>query len=87
MSSSGASALSESQHGSSNRSSVSGISETSKKSKRASAKKQKLKMRKKRQVKEGSPYEEEYLLDILKEEVKFTLQDREEVRELMKALL
>jgi hypothetical protein len=44
-------------------------------------------LRKKRQVKEGSPFEEEYLIDILKEEVKVTSQDKEEVRDIMKALL
>ena len=44
-------------------------------------------MRKKRNVKEGSPFEESYLLDLLKEETKVTASDKEEVRDLMKALL
>ena len=34
-------------------------------------------MKKKRQVKEGSPYEEENLIDMLKEEVVLTLEDKE----------
>jgi len=38
-------------------------------------------------VKEGSPYEEDYLIDALKEEIKVTDQDKEEVKELMKVLL
>ena len=90
LSMSGTSAYSESQFsmnsGSSNRS---GISETSKKSKRQGAQKkqQKQKLRKKRNVKEGSPFEEEYLLDSLKEEIKVTAGDKEEVRDIMRALL
>jgi hypothetical protein len=44
-------------------------------------------LRKKRQVKEGSPYEEDYLIDMLKEEVKVTGSDKEEVRDIMRALL
>ena len=65
-----------------------GISETSKKSRRrgASQKKQQ-KLRKKRVVKEGSPFEEEWLVDVLKEEVKVGEEDREEVKEIMKGLL
>ena len=53
---------------------MSGVSETSKKSKRQGnlKKQQKQKLKKKRQVKEGSPYEEAFLLDILKEEVRVT---------------
>jgi len=90
LSMSGASSYSESQFsmqsGSSNRS---GISETSKKSKRQGAQKkaQKQKLRKKRQVKEGSPFEENYLLDMLKEETKVTQADKDEVRDIMRALL
>jgi hypothetical protein len=68
---------------------MSGVSETSKKSKRQSAQKkqQKQKLRKKRQVKEGSPYEEDFLIDQLREEVKITQADKEEVKDIMKALL
>jgi len=87
MSSSGASALSESQF--SGRSSRSGFSETSKKSMRQGAKKkaQRQKLRKKRTVKEGSPFEEDFLIDALKDEVKILPTDKEEVKELMKSLL
>ena len=75
LSTSGASSYSESQFSShSGRSGMSGISETSKKSKRQGAikKQQKQKLRKKRNVKEGSPFEEAYLLDLLREETKIT---------------
>jgi hypothetical protein len=84
-----ASAFSESQYSSSGRSSASGFSETSKKSMRQGAKKkqQKKQLRKKRNVKEGSPYEEEFLIDALKEECKVSQADKDEVKELMKALL
>lgn len=90
LSMSGTSAYSESQFSmSSGRSGMSGVSETSKKSKRQGAikKQQKQKLRKKRQVKEGSPYEEASLIDMLKEEVKITPADKDEVRDLMRALL
>lgn len=89
MSTSGASALSESQYSSSGRSSASGFSETSKKSMRQGAKKkaQKQKLRKKRTVKEGSPYEEEFLIDMLKEETKVAVSDKDEVKDIMKSLL
>ena len=90
LSTSGASSYSESQLSShSGRSGTSGISETSKKSKRQGniRKQQKQKLKKKRTVKEGSPYEENYLIDILKEEVKVTATDRDEVRDIMRALL
>ena len=90
LSMSGTSSYSESQFsmtsGSSNRS---GISETSKKSKRQGTikKQQKQKLKKKRQVKEGSPFEEEFLLDSLREEIKVIPADKEEVRDIMRALL
>lgn len=38
-------------------------------------------------MKEGSPYEEDFLLSQLQEEVKILPSDKEEVRDLMKALL
>jgi CRISPR/Cas system-associated protein Cas5 (RAMP superfamily) len=68
---------------------MSGISETSKKSKRQGAlkKQQKQKLRKKRQVKEGSPYEEDFLIGQLQDEVRVTAADKEEVRDIIKALL
>jgi hypothetical protein len=48
----------------------SGQSETSKKSRRnANAKK---KMKKKRSVKEGSPFEEEYLIELLQDDTEVT---------------
>lgn len=90
LSTSGASSYSESQFSSSSgRSGTSGVSETSKKSKRQGTikKQQRQKLRKKRNVKEGSPYEEDFLIDSLREEVRVTAQDREEVRDIMKALL
>ena len=75
LSSSGVSSYSESQFSShSGRSGMSGVSETSKKSKRQGAikKQQKQKLRKKRNVKEGSPFEEAYLLDLLRDDTKIT---------------
>ena len=75
LSTSGVSSYSESQFSShSGRSGMSGVSETSKKSKRQGAikKQQKQKLRKKRNVKEGSPFEEAYLLDLLRDETKIT---------------
>jgi hypothetical protein len=33
-------------------------------------------LRKKKQVKEGSPFEEDYLIDLLKEEIKLTQEDK-----------
>lgn len=86
LSMSGASAMSESQF---SQSSMGGVSETSKKSKRQGAlkKKQQQKLRKKRQVKEGSPYEEAFLLAALREEVRVTPADRDEVRDIMRACL
>ena len=53
----------------------------------AQQKKQAKKLRKKRTVKEGSPFEEAYLLDALREETKVTAADKEEVRDIMRALL
>jgi hypothetical protein len=44
------------------------------------------KMRKKKAVKEGSPFEEEYLLELLKEETKLHPEDKEQVKRLMLAL-
>ena len=44
-------------------------------------------MRKKRAVKEGSPYEEEYLLELIKEETCLQPDDKEQVKSLMKSLL
>ena len=43
-------------------------------------------MRKKKVVKEGSPFEEEYLLELLKEETKLHPDDKEQVKRLMLAL-
>jgi len=63
----------------------SGYSETSKKSRRqANAKK---KMKKKRTVKEGSPFEEEYLIELLKDDTKCTEADKEHVKIIMRALV
>ena len=47
----------------------------------------KKKMRKKRVVKEGSPFEEEYLLELLREDTKCTEEDKNTVKNLMKVLL
>jgi hypothetical protein len=44
------------------------------------------KMRKKKVVKEGSPFEEDYLLELLKEETKLSPDDKEQVKKLMLAL-
>jgi len=43
-------------------------------------------MRKKKTVKEGSPFEEEYLLELLKEETKLNTDDKDQVKKLMIAL-
>lgn len=43
-------------------------------------------MRKKKVVKEGSPFEEEYLLELLKEETKLQSDDKEHVKKLLVAL-
>jgi len=45
------------------------------------------KMRKKKAVKEGSPFEEEYLLEIIKEETTISSQDKEQVKGLMRVLM
>jgi elongator complex protein 1 len=87
MSMSGASDYSSSQLSSSLRSSGSSFSQTSKKSKRVNERKTKKTMRRKRQVKEGSPYEEENLLDMLREEVVITAADKQHVKEIMNALV
>lgn len=65
--------------------SQSGFSETSKKSKRQQSAVQKMK--KKRAVKEGSPFEEEYLLELLKEETCLQPDDKEAVKLLMRSLM
>ena len=44
-------------------------------------------MKRKRQVKEGSPFEEENLLDMLREEVLCTQEDREFVKSIINALV
>ena len=44
-------------------------------------------MRKKREVKEGSPMEEDNLVELLKEEVHVTATDKEEVKDIMSALV
>ena len=43
-------------------------------------------MRKKRVVKEGSPFEEEYLIELLQEDTKCTEDDKATVKNLMKVL-
>lgn len=64
--------------------SQSGFSETSKLSKRNKTNK---KMKKKRAVKEGSPFEEEYILDSVKEETKCNPDDKNTVKDLMQVLV
>ena len=44
-------------------------------------------MRKKRTVKEGSPFEEDNLVELLKEEVVVTTQDKDEVKDIINALV
>lgn len=44
-------------------------------------------MRRKRVVKEGSPFEEEYLLELIKEDTKVIAQDKESVKTLMQTLI
>lgn len=90
MSMSGTSSYSESQLSStSGRSGLSGYSETSKKSWRdkKNEKKKKKTLRKKRQVKEGSPFEEDNLIEMLKEEVVITKDDKEQVKNIINALI
>ena len=65
----------------SGKSASSGFSETSKKSRRVNNAQKK--MRRKRVVKEGSPFEEEYLLELIKEDTKVIAQDKESVKTLM----
>lgn len=68
----------------SNKSGRSGkMSETSKKSRKQAMKK----IKQKRNVKEGSPFEEEYLVELLQEDTKCTDQDKDQVRTLMRALI
>ena len=54
------------------------ISETSKKSRKRTQNKSKQKLRKKRVVKEGSPFEEDYLIELLKD-IKVTQGEKDEV--------
>ena len=44
-------------------------------------------MRKKRAVKEGSPFEEEYLVELLHDDTKVTAEDKATVKSLMQALI
>ena len=44
-------------------------------------------MRKKRAVKEGSPFEEEYLLELIQDDTKVTAEDKAAVKVLMQALI
>ncbi len=44
-------------------------------------------MRKKRAVKEGSPFEEEYLIELLHDDTKVSVEDKQEVKMLMQALI
>jgi hypothetical protein len=44
-------------------------------------------MRKRRVVKEGSPFEEEYLLELIKEETCLQPTDKDHVKSLMKTLM
>jgi hypothetical protein len=44
-------------------------------------------MRKKRAVKEGSPFEEEYLLELIKDETCLQSDDKEQVKHLMRTLM
>jgi len=47
----------------------------------------KKKMKKKRQVKEGSPFEEDNLIEMLKDEVHITKADKDQVKDIMNALV
>lgn len=85
MSNASESAMSSSNRSGSGRSQSSGFSETSKKSRRMQNAKKK--MRKKRAVKEGSPFEEEYLLELLMDDTKVTDEDKAQVKCLMQALI
>ena len=44
-------------------------------------------MRRKRAVKEGSPFEEEYLLELLHDDIKVKQEDKDSVKVLMQALI
>ena len=44
-------------------------------------------MRRKRVVKEGSPFEEEYLIELLQDDTKVTDEDKSTVKVLMQALI
>lgn len=88
MSMSNASSRSASQRSSASRGSQSAgssISQTSKKSRRASSTKKKKK--KLKQVKEGSPFEEDNLIELLQDEVKLTVDDQNSVKDIMDALV
>ena len=81
---------SESQMSSSNRSGggksqSSGFSETSKKSRRVQNAVKK--MRRKRAVKEGSPFEEEYLVELLHDDTTVTPEDNAPDKALMQSLI
>lgn len=85
MSNASESQMSQSNRSGSGRSQSSGFSETSKKSRRVTNAKKK--MRRKRAVKEGSPFEEEYLLELLHDDTKITAEDKATVKTLMQALI
>lgn len=44
-------------------------------------------MRKARVVKEGSPFEEDNLIELLKEEIKISNEEKEQVKNVMNALV
>jgi hypothetical protein len=44
-------------------------------------------MRRKRAVKEGSPFEEEYLVELLRDDTKVTAEDKATVKALMQNLI
>lgn len=44
-------------------------------------------MKKRRAVKEGSPFEEEYLLELLRDDTKCTQEDKDSVKALMKIMM
>jgi len=67
----------------SSKGSSSNFSQTSK----LSRKNKNPKMKRKRAVKEGSPFEEEYLLDTIKEETICSEEDKMQVKNLMRILI
>lgn len=44
-------------------------------------------MKRKRNVKEGSPFEEEYLIELLQDDTKCTENDKQQIKVLMQALV